>query len=574
MLPAAFVFLDALPLTPNGKIDRRALPPPKGSTPERESLPATPTEVQLARLFGSALGLENVGRDDNFFELGGHSLLAVQVVARVEDVLGLVLPLAALFQAPTVAALARDIDARRARAPTPTPTSAPTSAPTPAPSSLPLTPMDVNFHYARVFFKHERNAWYQVFELKLAPVDLPRLSAAVLYAVDRHPIARGRLSSSSALGKAVYWDVATRLTTAPLITRHARDEAHADAIRAEVIATPFALDEAPSFRFVLVRTPARDRLFARYNHGAVDASGLHCMLASVMSHYLGRPDPSERTTPFTTAELLALYDHHIPTRANNELAHLTSLTPRRLLRPREIFPARLHGLGGDPQNRTCERVELRFSSAESLQLTSAVRGLRSTLDRLFLVGILGAADRWNRRHAARGEIAAYWAVNLRPPRDFESIVANQFSWSRVRFPTSTDPSVLAVWRRTMLDPGADFLLRGALDWLTIVHDFHRLDLPTPLRWLAMKAIERSAPALVISNTLPFQALDQGPLATAFGVESVELHSNFGFTDRPVIVIGQREGRLHLRMVYPRRSFDARGALEFLESCRTATLTAT
>jgi len=101
--------------------------------------------------------------------------------------------------------------------------------------------------------------------------------------------------------------------------------------------------------------------------------------------------------------------------------------------------------------------------------------------------------------------------------------------------------------------------------------FHNLDLPLPLRRLCMRAMELSAPSLVISNTLSFGTLGQGPLARDFEVASSDLHARYGFTDCPVIVIGQRDQRLHLRMVYPHSTFDQAGAMHFLATCMQQTL---
>jgi amino acid adenylation domain-containing protein len=108
MMPSSFVVLDALPLTASGKLNRRALPEPGSfeQTEGKATLPRTPAEKLLAGIWAEVLGVNEVGIDDNFFELGGHSLMAVLLFARILKEFGKRLPLATLFQAPTVAQLA------------------------------------------------------------------------------------------------------------------------------------------------------------------------------------------------------------------------------------------------------------------------------------------------------------------------------------------------------------------------------------------------------------------------------------------------------------------------------------
>ncbi|RJS25315.1 hypothetical protein DRW03_09470 [Corallococcus sp. H22C18031201] len=108
MVPSAFVVLEALPLSPNGKVDRRALPEPRTEerTTREQLAPRDPVEQQLARIWEDVLGTSALDVRDNFFDLGGHSLLAVTVMARIREAMGRRLPLAALFRAPTVEALA------------------------------------------------------------------------------------------------------------------------------------------------------------------------------------------------------------------------------------------------------------------------------------------------------------------------------------------------------------------------------------------------------------------------------------------------------------------------------------
>ncbi|MFN8596435.1 MAG: amino acid adenylation domain-containing protein [Anaerolineae bacterium] len=113
MLPARFIPLAALPLSPSGKVDRKALPLPETLHLERERdyvPPRTETEVKLAAIAAELLGLERVGATDNFFDLGGHSLLATQFISRVRTTCQIDLPLRTLFEQPTVAELANEIE--------------------------------------------------------------------------------------------------------------------------------------------------------------------------------------------------------------------------------------------------------------------------------------------------------------------------------------------------------------------------------------------------------------------------------------------------------------------------------
>ncbi len=76
--------------------------------------PRDALEGQLAALFESVLGIARAGVHDDFFELGGHSLLGTQLLARIREQLRAELPLARLFEAPTVAELAAAVTAELA----------------------------------------------------------------------------------------------------------------------------------------------------------------------------------------------------------------------------------------------------------------------------------------------------------------------------------------------------------------------------------------------------------------------------------------------------------------------------
>ncbi|MEP7338035.1 MAG: amino acid adenylation domain-containing protein [Acidobacteriota bacterium] len=115
MTPSEYVWMPRLPLTPNGKVDRRAL-----SQVEIKALSAeearpmerarTPVEEMVTEIWRETLGRKEIGLEENFFELGGHSLLATQVVSRLRGVFGVGLALRALFEHPTVEALASAVE--------------------------------------------------------------------------------------------------------------------------------------------------------------------------------------------------------------------------------------------------------------------------------------------------------------------------------------------------------------------------------------------------------------------------------------------------------------------------------
>lgn len=113
MTPSAIVFLESLPLTANGKIDYRALPAFDHNwlkTTKEFVAPRTQTEKTLAHIWAEVLGIERVGINDNFFELGGHSLLATQIVLKARAAFKVELPLRNLFETPTIAGLAANIE--------------------------------------------------------------------------------------------------------------------------------------------------------------------------------------------------------------------------------------------------------------------------------------------------------------------------------------------------------------------------------------------------------------------------------------------------------------------------------
>jgi len=67
------------------------------------------TTRELTRIWEQLLGIRPIRLDQNYFDLGGDSPLAVQLFAQIEKAFKVKLPLATLFEAPTIEELAGDV---------------------------------------------------------------------------------------------------------------------------------------------------------------------------------------------------------------------------------------------------------------------------------------------------------------------------------------------------------------------------------------------------------------------------------------------------------------------------------
>ncbi len=245
MVPAAFTVVDAIPLTVNGKVDRRALPAPVlTGDAEAYTAPATPTEQALAALWSEVLGAGRIGAHDDFFALGGDSITSLKVTSRIRTALRTHLTPRALFDHPTVARLAAEIDAREEAA---------EAAVTPAPRDglLPLS-----FTQERLWFLENftpGGVEYTVTgALRLTgTVDPGALRTAVAGLVDRHESLRTTFASVAGRGVQVVHET----MDVPVRTAAPADAAALDALLRAEAAEPFDLTAGPLVRVLLAEVP-------------------------------------------------------------------------------------------------------------------------------------------------------------------------------------------------------------------------------------------------------------------------------------------------------------------------------
>ncbi len=267
MIPSAITVLDTLPLTPNGKVDRRALPEP-GTTREEPghqlTAPRNAVEETIAGVWAEVLGTDTIGVDDDFFELGGNSILSVRAVSRLRQALGVRLSPRALFDAPTIAALAARV--------------APDEKGTD--TAIPLVSRDgelaMSFGQQRLWFLEDFEPgsaeYHTALGLRLTgDLDAEALRGALGDLVGRHESLRTTFGFVGGRGVQVVhpalapgWSLVD-LTGVP---EELREERLRDTVRDEV-ARPYDLEHGPLLRALLVRLAAGEHVLVLGMHHIV-----------------------------------------------------------------------------------------------------------------------------------------------------------------------------------------------------------------------------------------------------------------------------------------------------------------
>ncbi|KZO98482.1 alpha-aminoadipate reductase Lys1p [Calocera viscosa TUFC12733] len=119
-IPSLFVPLSRMPLNPNGKIDKPALPFPDTAAAAAAATHAapsdmTPTEKTIHDIWARLLPTPSlpISLEENFFDLGGHSILATRLIFELRKTYAVDVPLGLMFDQPTIAGLAEEVDLLR-----------------------------------------------------------------------------------------------------------------------------------------------------------------------------------------------------------------------------------------------------------------------------------------------------------------------------------------------------------------------------------------------------------------------------------------------------------------------------
>ncbi|NVD98021.1 non-ribosomal peptide synthetase [Massilia sp. BJB1822] len=251
--------------------------------------------------------------DDNFFDLGGHSLLATQLVTQIGLDLGLELPVNAVFEAPTAAALHAWVAAHGPIKAAPfvslLPQAAPERAEVPAParSVIPRSPrtteIALSFAQQRLWFLDQLGSHNPLYNVAGAVRMSGKLDQAALRhtlntVVQRHEALRTTFVMAG--GKPVQAIVpqldlelaVTDLSSLPPSEREAR----AQWLLQDEAQTPFKLATGPLIRSGLLRLSAEEHiLLVTIHHIVSDGWSMGVLVREVGALYAayvqGRPSP-------------------------------------------------------------------------------------------------------------------------------------------------------------------------------------------------------------------------------------------------------------------------------------------
>jgi amino acid adenylation domain-containing protein len=420
MVPSFFTVLPALPLTASGKVDRKAL---ARLRPERRSeepvLPRTPTEELLAGIFAGVLGLEQVGVEDSFFELGGHSLLATQIASRVRGVLGVELPVRAVFEAPTVTGLAAQIAAIGARAghrPPP---------PLPLARAERSGPLPLSFTQERLWFLQQLEPGSAAYNMPFAVeisgrLDRGAFAAALDEIVRRHEALR---TTFTVLGGAPHqWIGPARGLPLPLADLSALPVpargAETERLEREHAGAGFDLERGPLVRGLLVGLSAEThRFLLSLHHIIADGWSLGVLVRELGALYgafrEGRPSPLPEL-PLQVADFAVWQREQLADRQEAQLAYWQARLGG------EIAPAELPADRPRPAVQTYRggRRQLVLSPELTARLQRFGRGEGATL----FMTLLAAAQTLLSRHSGERDVTVGAPIAGRPFAEIEGLI--------------------------------------------------------------------------------------------------------------------------------------------------------
>ena len=439
MVPAAILVLPQWPLTAVGKVDRQSLPGLRSSRADRHLVgPRTPVEAALVEIWKEVLVLSAVSIEDDFFSLGGHSLHATQVVSRASRLFSLSLPVQQLFEYPTIARLAEQIEILLMQ---------------PSQKSLPLLKLDrslrlpLSFAQERLWFMEQFDPGNTYYHMPTAlhlrgELDVPALRAALRALVDRHESLRTHFHweegrASLAIEPPGQFDMQIQQVRAEDLQSEAQ----------KTIQEPFDLLQGPLFRArLLCASPLEHALVLVLHHINSDGWSMGILGRELVALYEGAN--------------LAPLEWQYADYASWQRTHLgESLLDRQLSYWRE----RLHELppllGLPTDFRRPATQKLNGSIAYRVlpgELYAGLEGLARSHGATLFMTVLSVFTVLLGRYTGQSDIVVGTPVSGRQRQELENIVGLFVNTLVLRTDLSGDPTFVELLQRVKANLSADY----------------------------------------------------------------------------------------------------------------------
>ena len=550
MVPSIFVRMEALPLTRNGKIDRRALPAPTAGSRASDGdyiAETTPLEELLTDIWAQVLGLERIGVNDDFFARGGHSLLATQVVARMRRALDIDIPLARMFETPTIAGLATWIEQQLQG--TTEKVSPITGMPRQGPTLLSYT-------QKRLWFIHRLDPDGTSYNLPGAvriegPLNVPALEKSLKEIVRRHEVLRTRFVAVNGEPRQAVEDNAT--IELPIV---GLDHVPSNEIQKRVASilqedsqTPFDLEGGPLVRAKLLRSGEREHvLLVTMHHIVADDWSMGVLIRELSALYrafsAGRPSP--------LAELPIQY-------ADFSIWQQKWFHGEALGQQLEYWKKQLAGL--QPLQLPTDRQRPIVSSGKgskisftlSSDLTKKLRDLGRQQNATLYMTLLAAYQTLLFQYSGQTDIAVGTSIAGRRFTEIEGLIGCFLNMLVLRTDLSGAPTFIELLKRVKdVTLGAyahqDLPFEKLVETLQPDRDLSR----TPL-FQAMLVFHNTPQAQLELGNAKLQILDVTSESTKFDL---------------TLFASEEAGRLHCVLNYSTDLFDAEGAIRLAKDFQT------
>ncbi len=305
MIPAHIIAVDHFPLTPNGKVDRRALPEPGPAAvaTEKYVAPTNETEREIQAIWKDILETDDISIHADFFQLGGHSILATRLVTRFRQAFEVEIPLAALFEATTIARQALLVEMEQAMGRGP---SLPPLEPVPRDDLLP-----VSLPQQRLWFIDQFNPGTTAYNINLTlrirgALNREVLEQSIRLVIERHEILRTTFTNRDGTPYlTIHPDVRFELETEDGAETTGESERIRNAT-SEMAATVFDLSQPPLLRMKLITLDGESSLLCGVIHHIIsDGLSMGILIREVIQNYeaLSRGgQPQQPPLPFQYAD--------------------------------------------------------------------------------------------------------------------------------------------------------------------------------------------------------------------------------------------------------------------------------